>query len=125
MLNANRRRGDDAYYCIPSSTTNFLCHQVDNQISTYLHGIPVGEAYLPAIRELYAAQLESLVSKAQMNERTALKKSLQDLADEELRCARLHAKRQISDETWETIWNEWQEQRKCHPCAVGNDDENL
>src|SRR5579859_7248714 len=90
---------------------NFLCRRVDEQIPNWMHDIQIDEKHLKTIRNEYVGQLEKLVSKTKTDERAMLEKTLKDLADEELRCARLHAKQQISDETWETLWREWQDQR--------------
>jgi DNA invertase Pin-like site-specific DNA recombinase len=111
MPNANRDRGGVAYYCIPSSNVHFLCGQVDVQIPDRMHNIQVDATCLRQIRELYVHQLEDFVGRPNTDERATLEKSLKDLAEEELRCARLHAKQQVSDETWTTLWKEWQDQR--------------
>jgi hypothetical protein len=73
--------------------------------------VQVDERYLPQIRAAYVAELEQRVGRPHSDERSALEKTLKDLADEELRCARQHAKQQLSDQTWETLWREWQDQR--------------
>lgn len=103
--NANRKRGGVSYYCIASSNFNFLCHQIDAD-------------YVPQIRQQYVAELEKYVGKHKTDERTTLEKALKELADEELRCARLHAKGQLSDETWETLWRERQDQRNVIQAAL-------
>jgi DNA invertase Pin-like site-specific DNA recombinase len=109
--NINRARGGVPYYCIGSSGYNFLCHRIDDQIPKWMYGIQISESCVPLLRQLYKQQLDTLMKNPRRDERSALEMALKDLADEELRCARLHAKQQISDETWETLWTEWQEQR--------------
>jgi len=111
MPNANRARGGVSYYCMERKNLNFLCRRVDEQIPNWMHDIQIDEKHLKTIRNEYVGQLEKLVSKTKTDERAMLEKTLKDLAEEELRCARLHAKQQISDETWETLWREWQDQR--------------
>jgi hypothetical protein len=111
MPNANRDRGGVAYYCVPSSNSNFLCHEIDKQVAAWMHNIEVGEQYLCQLREAYLAELKGFSGRSRRDERTTLEKTLKDLADEELRCARLHARNQMSDETWEALWREWQDQR--------------
>src|SRR5258708_9858743 len=111
MPNSNRARGGVCYYCVPSSNLNFLCHRIDAQIPDWIQNIQIDEHHLKTIREVYVSQLEKLVSRTAIDERSMLEKALGDLADEELRCARLHAKQKISDETWDTLWKEWQDQR--------------
>ncbi len=76
-----------------------------------MYDIQVGAQYQDTIRQFYVSQLETLIGKSKTNERRTLEKTLKELAEEELRCARLHAKGQITDETWETLWKEWQDQR--------------
>ncbi len=99
------------YYCVPSSNLNFLCHMVDEQIPDWMRDIQIDAHHLKTIREAYVGQLEKLISKTKTDERSMLEKALKELAEEELRCARLHAKQKISDETWDTLWKEWQDQR--------------
>jgi hypothetical protein len=110
--NANRKRGGVPYYCVASSNTNFLCHQIDAQVASWMCGIQVDQQWLPIIRETYVADLEQRVGKPRGDERAVMDKALKDLADEELRCARQHARGQLSDETWEALWREWQDQRR-------------
>src|SRR5260221_661894 len=86
-------------------------YAINIQIPNRMHNIQVDEKCLRHIRELYVHQLEDLVGRPNTDERATLEKALKDLAEEELRCARLHAKQQVSDETWATLWKEWQDQR--------------
>jgi len=53
-----------------------------------------------------------------------LEKTLKDLAAEELRCARQHAKKQLSDETWDILWREWQDQRSAIKATLEAMDRN-
>ncbi len=122
--NANRDRGGVAYYCIPSSDTNFLCHDIDKQIAAWMRDVQVDERYLPQIRAAYVTELEQRVGRPHSDERSALEKTLKDLADEELRCARQHAKQQMTDETWEILWREWQDQRSAIKATLEAMDRN-
>ncbi len=109
--NANRDRGGVPYYCVASSNRNFLCHMIDSQVARHMHDIQVDKQWIPKIRQAYVDELEKRVGRPFSDERTLLQKTLKDLAEEELRCARQHAKRQLSDETWALLWKEWQDQR--------------
>jgi DNA invertase Pin-like site-specific DNA recombinase len=124
MPNANRDRGGVPYYCIPSSNVNFLCHEIDSQVASWMHNIQVDDKYLPRIREAYVTELEGRVGTRHSSERSALEKALKDLADEELRCARQHAKKQLSDETWDILWREWQDQRSAIKATLEAMDRN-
>ncbi len=124
MPNANRRRGGVAYYCVPSSDVNFLCHEIDRQIPGQMRRIQVNEQRLPDVRQAYVAELENRVGRSNTDERSLLEKAMKDLADEELRAARLHAKKQMSDETWEALWREWQDQRNIIKASLESMDRN-
>jgi hypothetical protein len=83
MPNANRERGGVAYYCVPSSSTNFLCHRIDAQISAHLQALQVDQALLPRLRERYRADL-SRYSKDIGRERRVLQMRRRKLDDKEL-----------------------------------------
>jgi hypothetical protein len=71
----------------------------------WIHNIQVSSSDLAPVRS-------ALCSAApQSYQETQERRALKDLAEEELRCARLHAKQQISDDVWATLWHEWQDQR--------------
>src|SRR5258706_7750759 len=97
--------------CSTSSNLNFLCNRIDEQIADRICNIQIDSRYSQTIRVEYVKQLGSIVSKTGSDERRTLESALRELAEEELCCARLHAKQQISNETWETLWKEWQDQR--------------
>jgi hypothetical protein len=109
--NANRERGGVAYYCIPSSNANILCHVVDGQIPAQIHRIQVEEAWLPRLREAYVADVETRLGKPNASERQLLEKALKSLDEEELASARLHARGKMSEEVWDSLWKDWQDQR--------------
>src|SRR5258708_6882322 len=124
MANANRDRGGVAYYWIPSSKVNFLCHDVDKQISKWMHDIQVDEQFLSLIREAYVQQVRDRMGHPNGTDRGALERALKDLAEEELRCARQHGKKQLSDETWDILWREWQDQRSAIKATLEAMDRN-
>src|SRR5690606_21566044 len=51
--NANRARGGVSYYCVPSSSQNYLCWKVDAQIPEHLQAIQVDPDLIPQIRKVY------------------------------------------------------------------------
>ena len=69
-----------------------------------MHDIQVDSQYLPSIRAAYVKELEGRIGRHHSSERAGLEKTLKDLADVELCCARQHAKKQLSDETWDILW---------------------
>jgi hypothetical protein len=122
--NANRERGGVPYYCISNSSLNILCHVVDGQIPAQMHRIQVEEVWIPKLREAYVADVESRLGKPNVSERELLEKALKSLDEEELASARLHARGKMSEEVWDSLWKDWQDQRNAIRTTLRTIDES-
>ncbi len=108
--NANRARGGVAYYCIPRSNQNFLCHQVDKQILEHIQAIEVSQDRLPAIRKAYLADV-ARYTRDTVKERKGLEARVQKLEEKELNLWRAFTDHGMRGNIYEQLTRECQEER--------------
>lgn len=109
--NANRERGGVPYYYARYLNLFFLCHTLDDQVADFMHNIQVEERFLPAIRAAYTEQINQQIGESGQGEKERCAKLLKTIDEEELRAARLYANGKLSDTVWNTLVDEWREQR--------------
>jgi DNA invertase Pin-like site-specific DNA recombinase len=108
--NANRARGGVAYYCIPRSNQNFLCHQVNGQILEHIQAIEVNPQQLPAIRKAYLADV-ARYTRDTAKERKALEARVRKLEEKELNLWRAFTDHGMRGNIYEQLTRECQEER--------------
>ena len=109
--NTRRPGGGTAYYCVPSSSYNFPCAKVDQQVQAWIGRMQVDPEHLPAIREAYTRDMNAYFGRPTDSERAELESKLKAIDEEEQRTLRLVAKGMVKEENWQVLWMEWQEQR--------------
>lgn len=110
--NTWRSSGGTAYYCVPRSNVNLLCHVVEGQITDELMKVQVDPELIPLIRDCYMQELDQQIGYLRPDERQQLQLALKEVNEEEQRMARLFASGKITDETWDRLWTEWQDRRR-------------
>lgn len=109
--NANRARGGVAYYCLPSSNSNFLCRKIDDQIPVFLQGIQVNALSLNRIRALYHSDVSRFTSNAQ-RESKHLQQTLKRLDEKEVNMWRAFTEHGMRPEVYEKLAREYREERE-------------
>jgi site-specific DNA recombinase len=109
--NASRSGGGTSYYCIPRSSINFLCTDIDGQIPDLVMNIQVNPEFIPAIRDLYMKDIVGVLKHIHPDERGRLEGLLKSIDEEETRMARIFAAGKITEGIWESLWYEWQDRR--------------
>jgi site-specific DNA recombinase len=109
--NTSRPGGGTAYYCLASSSINFRCRNIDEQVARELHRIQVDPGLIPAIRAAYTHAIAEKMGHLRPDERQALEAALKAVDDEEARSVRLYAIGQITESVWNDLWREWQDRR--------------
>jgi DNA invertase Pin-like site-specific DNA recombinase len=110
--NTRRPGGGTAYYCVPSSDINILCHKIDNQIAMAVRNIQIDSTLIPVIRESYTDEIASKLGHLKPDEREKLEAALKAVDDEEARTARLFATGKITEKIWDNLWADWQDRRR-------------
>jgi hypothetical protein len=108
--NANRPRGGVVYYCVPSSSTNFLRHQVDAQIPAHFASLQVSEELLPRLRDLYRSDI-SRYTKNIGRERYTLEIRRRKLEEKELNLWRAFTDHGMRPEIYEKLTREIRDKR--------------
>ena len=111
MPNANRERGGVAYYCVPRSRHNYLCHEVDEQVEAHIRAIQISPELLPNIRKTYLADVAHY-TKNSANERRILETRIKKLDEKELNLWRAFTDHGMRANIYETLAKECQEERE-------------
>jgi DNA invertase Pin-like site-specific DNA recombinase len=108
--NATRTPEGVCYYCVPSSSLNFLCSAVDQQIGQFLRHIQVSPAILPQIRQTYLADIHSH-SSSRAKEIQALEQALERVKERELNLWRAFTEHGMRAETFKKLACEYQDEQ--------------
>ena len=111
MPNFNRKRGGVAYYCVPSSATNYLCHKIDPQITDHLASIQISPELLPQIRQTYLSDVHRY-TKDIGRERRALETRRRKLDEKELNLWRAFTDHGMRPQIYEQLTRECEEERE-------------
>lgn len=102
-----------AYYTTQSKPggrdIHVACADVDDQISDWLTGISVSQDRIPLIREEYRTQITKFKEKDLEVQTKKIRAQLDDLKKEEARLGRLFITSKISEEVYNQLRVEWQE----------------
>ena len=109
--NANRDRGGVAYYCIPSSSTNFLCHRIDGQILDHIRAMQVSTDLIPELRRVYLSDVTRYTKDIGRQRRT-LEARQRKLDDKELNLWRAFTDHGMRPQIYESLAIECQEERE-------------
>lgn len=109
--NASRSGGGTPYYCVPRSSINFQCCDIDDQIAHQLLCIQVDPDHIAAIRAHYTQDLAEVLGHLRPDERQRLEAALKAIDEEEARSLRLYAAGKITEAIWDSVWREWQDRR--------------
>ncbi len=111
--NGGRKGGGTPYYRIAGpGEPSFLCMAIDNAVEKLICSIQVDPALIPLIRASYTYELQERLGHGRPVQRNQLEASLKQIDDEEGRMVRLLATGKITDETWDSLWAEWQDRRQ-------------
>ncbi|MBZ0305407.1 MAG: recombinase family protein [Anaerolineae bacterium] len=108
--NTNRRWGGTAYYCIRSSNMNFKCKDVDARLEQLIYAIQIDKQFVPMLQQTYMEELEHYLRRAKLNNRGHLEARLQELKEYEKAIARKNARGILSDDSYQELWQEFNEQ---------------
>ena len=111
MPNANRERGGVAYYCVPSSPNNFLCHRIDGQIFDHLQRLQIDPQLLPELRRGYLADV-TRYTKDIGRERRALETRQRKLDEKEMNLWRAFTDHGMRPQIYESLAKECQAERE-------------
>lgn len=111
--NAGRSGGGTPYYRIEEAgAPSFLCVEIDTAVELEVQCIQVDPNLIPIIRASYTHELKERMGHSRPDQHAQLQAALKQVDDEESRMARLVASGKISEETWESLWTEWQDRRQ-------------
>lgn len=91
---------------------SFLCVEIDTAVELEVQCIQVDPNLIPIIRASYTHELKERMGHSRPDQHAQLQAALKQVDDEESRMARLVASGKISEETWESLWTEWQDRRQ-------------
>jgi DNA invertase Pin-like site-specific DNA recombinase len=109
--NANRRRGGVSYYCIPSSSSNYICSHIDAQINAHLAISQVDPELLPAIRRIYLSDV-TRYTKDNQRERKIIEARKRKLDEKELNSWRAFTEHGMRPQLYENIAKECEQDRQ-------------
>lgn len=110
--NVNRKGGGTPYYCIWGSNVNIRCTIVDAQVADRIRQIQVNPDLIHVIREAYTRDIAEKLGQLRPTEQQQLQTARKAVDEEEARTARLYAAGKISDQVWDSLWQEWQDKRR-------------
>ncbi|NJO82528.1 MAG: recombinase family protein [Blastochloris sp.] len=108
--NSSRTPEGASYYCVPSSSLNFLCSAVDEQIAQFLANIQVSPETIPHIRQAYLADMQQR-SLHQYAESQSLAVALERVKEKELNLWRAFTEHGMRAETFEKLAREYQDEQ--------------
>ena len=108
--NANRARGGVSYYCVPSSSSNFLCSVIDEQIIDHISTITINPEHLPDIRKEYVRDV-TRYTKDNQRERKIMETRKRKLEEKELNLWRAFTDHGMRASIYEQLTKECQEER--------------
>jgi DNA invertase Pin-like site-specific DNA recombinase len=85
------------------------CSIVDNQIPEWLRAISVDPEVIPALRNIYEAEVKKVSDNNRETKISDLNRQSSQLKDEEARLGRLYITGKMSEETYNQLRREWQE----------------
>jgi hypothetical protein len=88
---------------------NIQCEGVDQQIPVWLAGIAIDTQRLPAIREEYRSHVTKFHDRDREDQTKKIQGQLSQLRNEEARLGRLFITGKMSEETYNQLRSEWQE----------------
>ena len=88
---------------------NIQCEDVDQQIPAWLAGIAIDPQRLPAIREEYLSQVTKFHDPDREDQTKKIQGQLSQLRSEEAHLGRLFITSKMSEETYNQLRSEWQE----------------
>jgi hypothetical protein len=108
---SSRGLGGTPYYCIPSSSNNYLCRRVDAQISSHIAASQIDPDKLPDIRKEYRKDV-TRYTKDDQRERKILEGRQRKLEEKELNLWRAFTGHGMRPQIYEKLTRECQDERK-------------